>query len=168
MIIESFHSHTHAAETPVANPADVTLAEMSSLLAPLIETAEAKGMRPVNPKAAHRVATGKTPEDIRYAVSLMCYHADTRQMNNIGGVFVAALKKNDPEYFPRQGDHIIQALPFEPTADGPIREPPGSVQPRSQPPRPVQPPRQPPRDAWSPNETATRLQDLRRGLPGAR
>ena len=168
LILKSPHTHAHATETRVHDPPGVTLDEMTSLLAPLIQAAEARGMRPVNATAAHNSAAGRTAEEIRYAVGLMCEHADTRAIKNIGGVFVAALKKNNPEYFPRQGSHIVQPLPFEAAGDGGRRDPPRTVQPPRRPPRTVQPPRQPPRDAWTPDETATRLKDLRRGLPGAR
>ena len=147
-------SHTHTAETRTEDPPGLTLDHMTILLGPLIKIAEARGMRPVNVEAVVRAAAGKTAEDISGAVKLLCQHADTRRINNIGGVLVAALKKNSPEYFPPGRNRVEHTLPFDAAPPERQRIPPG----------PVPQTRAPPLDAWSADETAARLQDLRRHL----
>ena len=154
MINKSSHTHTHTAETRTEDPPGLTLDQMTILLGPLITIAEARGMRSVNVEAVVRAAAGKTAEDISGAVKLLCQHADTRRINNIGGVLVAALKKNSPEYFPQGRNRVEHTLPFDAAPPERQRIPPG----------PVPQTRAPPLDAWSAAETAARLQDLRRHL----
>ena len=157
MINKSSHTHTHTAETRTEDPPGLTLDQMTILLGPLIKIAEARGMRSVNVEVVVRAAAGKTAADISGAVKLLCQHADTR-INNIGGVLVAALKKNSPEYFPQGRNRVEHTLPFDAASPERQRIPPG----------PVPQTRAPPPDAWSADETAARLQDLRRSLPSLR
>ena len=151
-------SHTHTAETRTGDPPGLTFDQMTILLGPLITIAEARGMGSVNVEVVVRAAAGRTAEDISGAVKLLCQHADTRRINNIGGVLVAALKKDSPEYFGQGRNRVEHTRPFDAAPPERQRIRPG----------PVPQPRAPTLDAWSADETAARLQDLRRSLPSLR